>query len=134
MDEVTYFLYKYVLNNNPYINEEDINNFVALNSHDLQITFKNGITEIYDTFANTCKRVLNLEDSNKTDKILKNNFKRTLQIKMSAKWIDQDELARRIGTSQQMVSKYLTGKSVPGYLMLHKIANALDCNIDDFYK
>lgn len=134
MDEVTDFLYKYVLNNNPYIHEEDINNFVALNSHDLQITFKNGITEIYDTFANTCKRVSNLEDSNKTDKILKNNFKRTLQIKMSAKWIDQDELARRIGTSQQMVSKYLTGKSVPGYLILHKIANALDCNIDDFYK
>jgi DNA-binding helix-turn-helix protein len=134
MDEVTDFLYKYVLNNNPYIHEEDINNFVALNSHDLQITFKNGITEIYDTFTNTCKRVLNLEDSNKTDKILKNNFKRTLQIKMSAKWIDQDELARRIGTSQQMVSKYLTGKSVPGYLMLHKIANALDCNINDFYK
>ena len=41
-NDITEYLYKYVMNNNPFINEEDILSYEALNKHDLLITFKNG--------------------------------------------------------------------------------------------
>ena len=52
---------------------------------------------------------------------------------MNRKWVTQEELARRINSSQQMVSRYLTGQSIPSALTLKKIADALDCNVNDFY-
>lgn len=133
MDEETRFLYNYVMNNNPHIHPDDIDCFEALNIHDLQITFKNGITEVYDTFANTCRRVKDI-DKPRTDKQIRNDFKRYLQIMMNRKWVDQTELAKRVDTTQPMISRYLSGSDVPGYLMLGKLAKALGCDVDDFYE
>ena len=52
---------------------------------------------------------------------------------MNRKWVTQEELARRINSTQPMVSRYLTGQSIPSALTLKKIADALDCNVNDFY-
>lgn len=132
MDEVTDFLYKYVINNNPRIHKEDIDTYEALNEHDLLIVYKNGVKEIFDTFANTCRRVTNIEGP-KNDQQLRLDFKRLLQTLMNRAWVNQDELANRIGSSQQMVSRYLTGESIPSAITLKKIARALNCSVDDFY-
>jgi transcriptional regulator with XRE-family HTH domain len=35
--------------------------------------------------------------------------------------------------SQSMISHYMTGRALPGYTILKKIANALDCSVDDLY-
>ena len=133
MDEVTDFLYKYVMNNNPDIQPEDIDEVRALNSHDLFIKFVNGKEEVFDTFANTSRRINHIEDLT-TDKQLRLDFKRRLQIMMDRKWVNQEELAHRIGSSQQMVSRYLTGQSVPSAITLKKIADALECSTDEFYE
>lgn len=131
--EVTNYLYKYVLNNNPYIHEEDIDSFEALNNHDLLITFKNGNKEIFDTFANTSRRVRHI-DGPRSDKQLRLDFKRKLQLMMNRKWVNQEELAKRIKSTQPMISRYLTGESIPGAITLKKIADALGCSTDDFYE
>ena len=47
-NDMTDFLYKYVLNNNPLIDENNIQSYKALNNHDLLITYNNGVEEIYD--------------------------------------------------------------------------------------
>lgn len=132
MDEVTSFLYKYVLNNNPYIDEEDISEVEALNNHDLMITFIDGTKEIFDTFNNTNRRVIN-SNRKPTEKQLRTNFKRGLQIQMNRKWVNQEELAKRLHTTQPMISRYLTGQSIPNAITLKRIADALDCSVDDLY-
>lgn len=132
-NDINEYLYKYVINNNPFIDEEDILSYEALNKHDLLITFKNGKQEMYDTFNNTSRRVNHIDQTKIDDSQMRLNFRRRLQTIMNRKWVTQEELARRINSSQQMVSRYLTGQSIPNALTLKKIADALDCNVNDFY-
>ena len=132
-NDITEYLYKYVMNNNPFINEEDILSYEALNKHDLLITFRNGNKEIYDTFSNTSRRVNRIDQTQTDDSQMRLNFRRRLQTIMNRKWVTQEELARRINSSQQMISRYLTGQSIPSALTLKKIADALDCSVNDFY-
>lgn len=132
-NDITEYLYKYVINNNPFINEEDILSYEALNKHDLLITFKNGNQEIYDTFSNTSRRVIRIDQTQTDDSQMRLNFRRRLQTIMNRKWVTQEELARRINSTQPMVSRYLTGQSIPSALTLKKIADALDCSVNDFY-
>lgn len=129
--DITDFLYKYVINNNPFINEQDIESYEALNEHDLLITYKNGIEEIYDTFSNSSRRVNNIEYQD--DFKIRLNFKRKLQIIMNRKWVTQEELAKRINSSQQMISRYLTGQSIPNIITIKKIAEALNCDVNYFF-
>jgi DNA-binding XRE family transcriptional regulator len=131
--DITNFLYKYIINNNPFINEEDILSYEALNEHDLLITYKNGKKEIYDTYNNTSRRINHPDSENMNDSQMRLNFRRRLQTIMNRKWVTQDELAKRINSSQQMISRYLTGQSIPSALTIKKIADALDCNVNDFY-
>lgn len=131
--DVTDFLYKYVINNNPFINEEDILSYEALNEHDLLITYRNEKKEIYDTYNNTSRRINQPDSNNMDDSQMRLNFRRRLQTIMNRKWVTQDELAQRINSSQQMISRYLTGQSIPSALTIKKIADALDCNVNDFY-
>ena len=132
-NDITEYLYKYVINNNPFINEEDILSYEALNKHDLLITFRNGNKEIYDTFSNTSRRVNRIDQTQTDDLQMRLNFRRRLQTIMNRKWVTQEELARRINSTQPMVSRYLTGQSIPSALTLKKIADALDCSVNDFY-
>lgn len=133
-DEVTDFLYRYVINNNPDINEEDIDNYYATNSHELMVIFKDGTRVLFDTYANLSHR-LNISDNGKlSEDEMKLQFRRRLQLMMNRKWVNQEELARRIGSSQQMISRYLTGQSIPGAITLKLIADALECSTDDFYE
>lgn len=131
MEDVTNFLYKYVMNNNPQIYEEDIDHYKALNKHDLLIVFKNGTQFIFDTFANTSHRVNTVDPT--SDQDLRLGFKRKLQTIMARNWVSQDELAKRIGSTQPMISRYLTGQSIPSAITLKKMADALNCTTDEFY-
>lgn len=133
MDDVTDFLYKYVINNNPNIQEEDIKEVRALNSHDLLVTFNDDSQIVFDTFANTSRRI-NYVSKKITDKQLRNDFRRRLQILMNRNWVNQEELAKRIGSTQPMISRYLTGQSIPNAITLKRIAVALDCSTDEFYE
>lgn len=131
--EVTDYLYKYVINNNQHIQENEISSYEALNNYDLLITFNNGTKEIFDTFANTSRRVRHI-DGTKSDKQLRLDFKRRLQVLMNRKRVNQEELAKYIKSTQPMISRYLTGESIPGAITLKKIADALGCSMDDFYE
>lgn len=43
----------------------------------------------------------------------------------------QDTLAERTGITTAMINRYVKGKAAPGLSSLHKIANALECSIDE---
>ena len=44
----------------------------------------------------------------------------------------EERLAQEIGTSQVMVSRYISGKVVPSFYIVDKIAKVLDCSVDEF--
>ena len=58
-------------------------------------------------------------------------FSKNLKEMLKESDMKQEELADEIGISQAMISRYITGQSLPGILTLVKIADVLDCLVDD---
>lgn len=128
----TDFLYRYVLNNYPDVKSENIQGVIALNENDLLITYKNGKRELFDTFQNT-RIYIPYETDALTEKEHRKHFPMLLRKWMERRFINQNDLARELGISQQMVSKYLSGQAYPGYARLKRIANVLKCSVEDLY-
>ena len=126
------FLLEYVISNNYGLYKEDIVEYKAVSPYDLVIEFENGERRIYDTFSNTWSYV-KYESDDLTDEQELHEFQVNLRTLIRRKFMDQTEFARRLGITQGMVSKYLTGRSVPDVLMLRKMAKVLGCSVNDFF-
>ena len=59
------------------------------------------------------------------------NFAIRLKQMMSDKEMSQAELAARIGKNKSSVSQYLSGKNIPKKDVQEKIAEVLDCTVDE---
>lgn len=125
------FLYERVMTDYPTIRETDIEYVNKVGEYDLLIKFKDDSAMVYDTFNNISRGVYDIEEL--PDEIFIKEFSRNLKKVMKQKFINQEELAKRIGVSQAMISKYMTGQSIPNAIMIKKIANALNCSTEDFY-
>ena len=125
-------LYKYVLEHNPDVKPENVKNFIAINANDLIITYKDGKREMFDTFENYRQYII-YETNAMTEKEHVKHFPDQLRKMMRRKFVDQIWLSNETDISQPMISKYLSGKAIPGYARLKKIAIALQCTVDDLY-
>ena len=59
-------------------------------------------------------------------------FSKNLKRMMKEDNIKQEDLANEIGVSREMISRYVTGQSMPTFLTVVKIADFLFCSVDDF--
>lgn len=125
------FLYKQLKMSYPFVNDDDVEEAFVINEWDLLIKFKDGRKIIYDSFYDAIKGVREKDDL--SDEEICKIFSQKLKIWMNRRYLTQEELAERLGTSQQMISRYMTGDSMPSYLMLKKIAKVLKCRVDDLY-
>ena len=125
-------LYKNVLECNPDVKPENIKNVMAVSNFDLLITYKDGKRELFDTLEGY-RRFIKYESDALTEEEHRKEFPKILYKMMRRKNVSQSELARKIGTSQQMISKYITGKALPGYTILKKMSKIFNCSVDDLY-
>ena len=114
----------------PFATEEDLAIVKWINDYEIYFQFKDGRKCIYDTIFHGSKGFYP-EGYELTDEEWKVSFKNRLIKLMKHKRISQAELAEKIGTSQTMISHYITGRYVPGVVMAAKIARALGCSIED---
>lgn len=133
-EDMDNFLLRYVLDNNPWINEKDIKAYEALNDYDLVIVFKDNSEMIFDTFSNTYKNLERIDyKTNNRDEIIRQQFRSQLSLLMKRRNITEDELAKKINSTQPMVSRYLKGISIPNIVTFKKIGDALECSLDEFF-
>lgn len=125
-------LYLEVLKHNPDIDKNEVKSYLAINDYDLLITYKNNQRELFDTFDNTRRYIPYVSEALTTEQMRK-EFTIQLGKLMRRKNVTQEELAYKIGSTQSMISKYLKGEALPGFLILKKIADALYCKVDDLY-
>ena len=59
-------------------------------------------------------------------------FRQRLRRLMTRQGVSQLELSELTGIPQSTISNYLTGKFLPGFYNMDKIAKALKCSIDEF--
>ena len=98
---------------------------------DLLVETKDGEYYIYNDMARTIRRVAR-DRHNVTGTEFRKEFGNRLRNIMFLRGLSQNELSERSDISQVTISKYTTGKSVPGFYNLYKIARALGCSVDDF--
>ena len=112
--------------------EQNVEEYFEINEWELFVRLKNGDKFIYDSFNNIADFIA-YESDDLTEEQMKKEFAKNLKKLMKHKWINQEELAERIGTTQVMISRYVNGQCLPGMIMLKKIAKALNCSTEDFY-
>lgn len=61
-------------------------------------------------------------------------FARVLKSKRALKGWDQDTLATESGVSKNSIARYETSDTTSGFDATCKLAEALDCSTDDFWK
>ena len=116
----------------PLATENDIAEYRMLNDFDVLFVFKNGKQVIFD--SDTCRyRVLYPKGYELTDKENKREFAIRLRALMRRAHVNQEELAKCLGTNQITISRYVNGDFTPDYNRLGKIAKILNCSVDDFY-
>ena len=115
----------------PFLQEEDVVEARMINEFDVLFVLKDGRRIIFDSDTHYY-RSLYPEDYILTDEQHQCEFRRRLRTMMRRKHINQEELAKRLGTTQAVISRYVTGESIPNYITLVKIAEALNCSTDDF--
>lgn len=121
-----------MLEHNPDVKPEKVKSFMAINEYDLLITYTNGKRELFDTFDGY-RRYIKYETDALTEEEHRKEFPKLLYKIMRRKGITQNQLAEKLNVSQSMISHYINGKALPGYSMLKKMANVLECSIDDLY-
>lgn len=132
MSNVDVELYHYVKYVDPFAKLEDMEELFMINDFDLFMKFKDGRKTVFDTFEYTFT-AMRYGTNDLTDEQYKKEFSVILRKMMKRRFISQGELAERVGTSQQMISRYTNGDSMPSFPMMIKLAKALRCTVDDFY-
>lgn len=100
----------------------------------IRVYLENGDYVDYDTRNETYRYISKdrlRERSTITDENCRSVFAKNLHELMRARLISQQELTERSGISQAMLSKYLREKSTPTLTNIKKIAQALDCGIEE---
>ena len=126
-------LWQYVKMVDPFVTENEIAELRELNEWDLLIIFHSGKKVILDRYTGYHKDIFYNDLNELTEEQEKKEFAYRLRSLMNRKWITQDQLAERLGTTQAMISRYVRGETIPSAIVLRKVAKALDCSMDDFF-
>lgn len=86
-----------------------------------------------------CKeQYLNPEASRYIDEQLKINLKPELEVNIksirSSKGLKQEDIANKLGVSIQRYSEIERNKKTPSILLALKLADVLDCDVNELYK
>lgn len=101
------------------------------NNWELIIEMKNGDTLIYDD-ATRQVRVLPDNKDDMSEEEWSIEFRIRLSNMMTRRCMTQERLSELTGITRPMLSRYLTGRSIPSFRTIDKIARALDCSVDEF--
>ena len=114
----------------PFATEEDLEQVIWISDNEVYFKFKDGRRQLYDVALHGSMGFYP-EGYELTDDELKRSFKDRLYRLMVHKGVTQEELAARTNTSQVMISRYMTGRCIPSFVMALKLARALGCSVED---
>lgn len=98
---------------------------------ELMVELDNGDRYLYDEIFNSIRRLPRDADAMTKDEY-KSDFGARLLKVMSWKGVTQEELAKRTGIPQSMISRYINGENDPSFYKVDRIARALGVSVDEF--
>lgn len=109
---------------------ENMESYEVVTDFDVYLHMKDGRTVLYDDFDRSF-RTLPKNKDDMTEDQCRLEFAYRLYRIMQRKHITQQELADRTGIAQPQISAYITGKRMPSFYNVDKIAKALGCSVDE---
>ena len=98
--------------------------------YELIVKLDNGDVVLYDDLEHTA-RYLPRNNKTMSEEVFKKEFGLRLHKLMFRKGLTQSMLSKLTGISQVQLSDYITGRHMPSFYKVYKIAIALDCDIDE---
>lgn len=95
------------------------------------LKYEDGSYMLYDDLDHTI-RELPMRDGFVTGSDCKREFGRRLRRMLRIKGFTQDMLSAETGITQSSISMYISGKTMPSFYKIDKIAKALNCSVDEF--
>ena len=97
----------------------------------LIVKLKSGTIFWYDEVGKTIRRLPDDPDEIDSEAMLVEFRKRVVKI-MTARGMNQNDLADKTKIHPVQLSKYLNGKTAPSFIIAVKLAKVLGCSVDDF--
>lgn len=104
--------------------------FKRLNTRELLVKFNDGSGAVFDMFEHSIRWMPD-DSENMTEQQCRKEFGLRLRKIMEIKGMTQDDLSRKTGIAQPILSNYIKGKNSPSFYRVDKIAKALGCSADD---
>lgn len=114
----------------PFLSERMVS-YKKVGPYELIVKTNDGETILYDDVNHSIRR-LSRDSNNMTEQEVSVEFRQRLRRLMTQQGVSQLELSELTGIPQSTISNYLTGKFLPGFYNIDKIAKALKCSIDEF--
>ena len=77
---------------------------------------------------------MNIDYRTKDESVWGAEFGSNLQNVIRSKKVTQSQLAKKLGITEAMLSRYIHGTAIPSTYKTCQIANALECNICELIK
>lgn len=114
----------------PFLSER-MASYKKVGPYELIVKTNDSETILYDDVNHSIRR-LPRDSNNMTEQEVSVEFRQRLRRLMTQQGVSQLELSELTGIPQSTISNYLTGKFLPGFYNMDKIAKALKCSIDEF--
>lgn len=114
----------------------DAVDYYEIDNAELFVELKNGQKYIFDYVTKAYRRVKPIVYD--TPFVDENNFKKEFGIRLRAKMqqagFTQEMLSEKTGITQPLISRYINGSVLPNAFKLIRIAQALNYDINEFYR
>lgn len=114
----------------PFLSEKMVS-CKKVDPYELVIKTNDGESILYDDINHSIRK-LPRDSNNMTEQEVGIEFRQRLRRLMIRQGVSQLDLSRMSGISPVSISHYLTGRSLPSFYNMDKIAKALNCSIDEF--
>lgn len=98
---------------------------------EITVKLNDGNRVVFDDALKTIRYISNHSDPLLEEDSWKTGFGRKLGQALFNKGLTQNVLSERTGISQVMISRYISGKTMPSAYATAKIARALECSIHE---
>lgn len=100
----------------------------------LIIELEDGTKILYDNIDKTYRYLKRIYEDEDEENRWKYEFSQRLQKKMQLRAIGQDALSNISGISRPMISRYVSGRSIPSLYNAEKIARALNVSLTELVR
>ena len=122
--------WEYIARINPFLQEDDVRYIKDYNYLDLIIVLENGSIYLIDTLYPGF-RSLEYKNYDLTKEQWAMEFGKRLDTLLDRCDKNQGWLSEQLEVSQQLVSRYIRGETIPSAYIMNKIIDVLGCKADD---